>query len=159
MCLGALRGEHSLKVARRARAGQTFPHGPALSFFFTKLHTNCPFLASFVRVQWHVMGTILGVMSLFFQCRFSFLDVASPVWSSLRLSGLACIATWPCWPEPMCTIACFRGTKVSGFRKGLHDGSWSKCLTPTPQPRFLLLPFTPMPDGVMHQLHPFRTNG
>ena len=25
MCLGALRGEHSLKVARRARAGQTFP--------------------------------------------------------------------------------------------------------------------------------------
>ena len=26
MCLGALRGEHSLKVARRARAGQTFPH-------------------------------------------------------------------------------------------------------------------------------------
>ena len=26
VCLGALRGEHSLKVARRARAGQTFPH-------------------------------------------------------------------------------------------------------------------------------------
>ena len=45
------------------------------------------------------------------------------------------------------------GTKVSGLRKGLHDGSWSKCLTPTPQPRFLLLPPTPM------QLHPFRTNG
>ena len=28
MCLGALRGEHSLKVARRARAGQTFPLWP-----------------------------------------------------------------------------------------------------------------------------------
>ena len=27
MCLGALRGEHSLKVARWARAGQTFPLG------------------------------------------------------------------------------------------------------------------------------------
>ena len=23
-------------------------------------------------------------------------------------------------PPPMCTIACFRGTKVSGLRKGLH---------------------------------------
>ena len=30
--------------------------------FFTKLHTNCPFLPSFLIVQWHVMGTILGVM-------------------------------------------------------------------------------------------------
>ena len=28
MCLGALWGEHSLKVARRARAGQTFPLCP-----------------------------------------------------------------------------------------------------------------------------------
>ena len=31
MCLGALRGEHSLKVAGRARAGQTFP--PSVGFW------------------------------------------------------------------------------------------------------------------------------
>ena len=52
-------------------------------------------------------------------------NVPSPLWSRLRLSGRSCLhfvkpSTWPCWPEPMCTIACFRGTKVSGLRKGLH---------------------------------------
>ena len=39
---------------------------PPPEFFFTKLHTNCPFLPSFLSVQWRVMGTILGVMCLFF---------------------------------------------------------------------------------------------
>ena len=34
--------------------------------FFTKSHTNCPFLPSFLSVQLHVMGTILGVMCLVF---------------------------------------------------------------------------------------------
>ena len=42
--------------------------------FFTKSHTNCPFLPSFLSVQWHVMGTILGIMCLFFQYRFSFFE-------------------------------------------------------------------------------------
>ena len=95
---------------------------PPPRVFFTKLHTNCPFLPSFLSVQWHVMSTILGVMCLFFQCRYSFLDVPSPVWSSLRLSGLACIATRPCWPEPMCTIACFSRPGVISFN---HHFFWS----------------------------------
>ena len=33
---------------------------------FTKSHTNCPSLPSFLSVQWHVMGTILGVMCFVF---------------------------------------------------------------------------------------------
>ena len=33
MCLGALRGEHSLKVARSARTVQKFPHGVAVCLF------------------------------------------------------------------------------------------------------------------------------
>ena len=40
--------------------------------FFTKSHTNCPFLPSFLSVQWHVMGTILGVMCLVFNTDFHF---------------------------------------------------------------------------------------
>ena len=40
--------------------------------FFTKSHTNCPFLPSFLSVQWHVMGTILGVMCLVFNVDFHF---------------------------------------------------------------------------------------
>ena len=40
--------------------------------FFTKSHTNCPFLPSFPSVQWHVMGTILGVMCLVFNVDFHF---------------------------------------------------------------------------------------
>ena len=39
---------------------------------FTKSHTNCPFLPSFLSVQWHVMGTILGVMCLVFNTDFQF---------------------------------------------------------------------------------------
>ena len=94
--------------------------------FFTKLHTNCPFLPSFLIVQWHVMGTILGVMCLVFNTDFHFSKCSkSPMEQTERLSGRSCPhfvkpSTWPCWPEPMCTIACFRGTKVSGLRKGLH---------------------------------------
>ena len=48
----------------------------------------------------------------------------------------------------------FHGNQGLGFeagRQGLHDGSWSKCLTPDPRPRFPLLLFTPMPACVMHQ--------
>ena len=37
MCLGALRGEHSLKVARRARAGQTFPPSDKNALVYDKL--------------------------------------------------------------------------------------------------------------------------
>ena len=40
--------------------------------FFTKSHTHCPFLPSFLSVQWHVMGTILGVMCLVFNVDFHF---------------------------------------------------------------------------------------
>ena len=40
--------------------------------FFTKSHTNCPFLTSFLSVQWHVMGTILGVMCLVCNVDFHF---------------------------------------------------------------------------------------
>ena len=40
--------------------------------FFPKSHTNCPFLPSFLSVQWHVMGTILGVMCLVFNVDFHF---------------------------------------------------------------------------------------
>ena len=40
--------------------------------YFTKSHTNCPFLPSFLSVQWHVMGTILGVMCLVFNVDFHF---------------------------------------------------------------------------------------
>ena len=40
--------------------------------FFTKSHKNCPFLPSFLSVQWHVMGTILGVMCLVFNVDFHF---------------------------------------------------------------------------------------
>ena len=143
--------------------GPPMPMPPPPRDFFTKSHTNRPFWPSFLSVQWHVMGTILGVMFLVFNTDFHFSSVPSPVWSRLRLSGRSCLhfvkpSTWPCWPEPMCTIACFRGTKVSGLRNGLHDGSWSKCLNPT-RPCFPLLPFTPMPDCVMHQLHLVRTNG
>ena len=62
MCLGALWGEHSLKVARRARAGQTFPHGgsyagtaahcqAATTIWGMHYHTNrrlvCASIASF----------------------------------------------------------------------------------------------------------------
>ena len=46
----------------------------------------------------------------------------------------------------------FHGNQGLGFeagRQGLHDGSWSKCLTPTPRPRFPLLLFTPMPACVI----------
>ena len=33
---------------------------------------RCPFLPSFLSVQWHVMGTILGVMCLVFNVDFHF---------------------------------------------------------------------------------------
>ena len=39
---------------------------------FTKSHTNCPFLPSFLSVQWHVIATILGVMCLVFHTDFHF---------------------------------------------------------------------------------------
>ena len=99
--------------------GRNIPPPPPR--FFHQIAQNCPFLPSFLSVQWHVMGTILGVMCLIFISQ----NVPSLLWSRLRLSGRSCLhfvkpSTWPCWPEPICTIAYFRGTKVSGLRKGLH---------------------------------------
>ena len=54
---------------------------------FTKSHTNCPFLPSFLSVQWHVMGTILGVMCLVFnvdfhlsKCSKSLMEQTEIVW-------------------------------------------------------------------------------
>ena len=40
--------------------------------FFHQIAQNCPFLPSFLSVQWHVMGTILGVMCLVFNVDFHF---------------------------------------------------------------------------------------
>ena len=45
---------------------------PPPEIFSTKSHTNRPFLPSFLSVQWHVMGTILGVMCLVFNTDFHF---------------------------------------------------------------------------------------
>ena len=40
--------------------------------FFHQIAQNCPFLPSFLSVQWHVMGTILVVMCLVFNVDFHF---------------------------------------------------------------------------------------
>ena len=40
--------------------------------FFHQIAQNCPFLPSFLSVQWHVMGTILDVMCLVFNVDFHF---------------------------------------------------------------------------------------
>ena len=40
--------------------------------FFHQIAQNCPCLPSFLSVQWHVMGTILGVMCLVFNVDFHF---------------------------------------------------------------------------------------
>ena len=45
---------------------------PPPDIFFTKSHTNCLFLPTFLSVQWHMMGTILGVMCLVFNTDFHF---------------------------------------------------------------------------------------
>ena len=38
--------------------------------------------------------------------------------------------------QPRGAISSFSGTNISRMRKGLHAGSWNKCLTPTPMPPF-----------------------
>ena len=47
-------------------------HPPPPPRFFHQITQNCPFLPSFLSVQWHVMGTILGVMCLVFNVDFHF---------------------------------------------------------------------------------------
>ena len=47
-------------------------HPPPPPRFFHQIAQNCPFLPSFLSVQWHVMGTILGVMCLVFNVDFHF---------------------------------------------------------------------------------------
>ena len=49
--------------------GRNIPPPPR---FFHQIAQNCPFLPSFLSVQWHVMGTILGVMCLVFNVDFHF---------------------------------------------------------------------------------------
>ena len=59
-------------MAPLATPSQRKKHPALPGDFFTKSHTNCPFLPSFLSVQWHVMGTILGVMCLVFNVDFHF---------------------------------------------------------------------------------------
>ena len=49
--------------------GRNIPPPPR---FFHQIAQNCPFLPSFLSVQWHVMGTILGVICLVFNVDFHF---------------------------------------------------------------------------------------
>ena len=66
------------------------PMPPPPRDFFTKSHTNCPFLPSFLSVQWHVMGTILGVMCLVFNTDFHFSKCSK---SRMEQTEIVCLST------------------------------------------------------------------
>ena len=63
---------------------------PPPKIFFTKSHKNCLFLPSFLTVQWHVMGTILGVMCLVFKPDFHSSKCSK---SRMEQTEIVCLST------------------------------------------------------------------